>query len=105
MDQVVVLKPVESGAGILNPQVPSPYGAEENPMAHEHSLWRAIRWPLVVVLVGLAGVATATILDELYANEWSLTIGAPSLGLFLPIGAVWLIVAVITHLKHNRQTS
>jgi hypothetical protein len=74
-------------------------------MAHEHSLWRAIRWPLVVLLVGLVGVATATILDEVYSNEWSLTIGAPSLWLLLPLGAVWLVVAVVTYLMHNRRTS
>jgi hypothetical protein len=72
-------------------------------MALEHSLWRTIRWPLAVLLVGLAGVAAAFILDEVYSSEWSLTIGAPSLWFLVPIGAVWLVVAVVTHLVRNRR--
>jgi len=72
-------------------------------MALEHSLWRAVRWPLVVLLVAMVGIATATILDEVYSSEWSLTIGAPSLWLLLPVGAGWLVVAVVTYLMHNRR--
>lgn len=73
-------------------------------MTSEHALWQTIRWPLAVLLVGAAGVVGATILDEVYSSEWSLTIGAPSLGLLLPIGAVWLVVALVTHFVHNRRT-
>ena len=63
-------------------------------MEPEQSLWRAVRWPLAVLLVGVAGVAAAMILDEVYSSEWSLTIGAPSIWFGLPVGAVWLVVAV-----------
>jgi hypothetical protein len=74
-------------------------------MVQEHSLWRAVRWPLVVLLIALVGIAAATILDEVYSSEWSLTIGAPSLWLLLPVGAVWLVGAVVTYLLHNRRAS
>jgi hypothetical protein len=66
------------------------------------SLWRAIRWPLVVLLVAMAGIVTAVILDEVYASEWSLTIGAPSIWV-LVVGAVWLVVAVVAYLVHKRR--
>ncbi len=72
-------------------------------MAPEHSLWRAVRWPLVILLVGMVGIAAATVLDEVYASEWSLTIGAPSLWLLLPVGAVWLVVAIVTRLVRGRR--
>ena len=71
-------------------------------MVVAHSLWQAVRWPLVVVLVGMVGVAAAIILDEVYSSEWSLTIGAPSLWVLVP-GAVWFLVAVVIHLMHNRR--
>lgn len=47
-------------------------------MALEHSLWRTVRWPLLILLIGTIGVVTATILDKVYRSEWSLTIGAPA---------------------------
>lgn len=72
-------------------------------MALEHSLWRAVRWPLVVLLFGVVGFAAATILDEVYSSELSLTIGAPSLWVVLPVGAVWLVVAVVAYLVRNRR--
>lgn len=68
------------------------------------SLWRAIRWPLVVLLVATVGIVTAVILDEVYSSEWSLTIGAPFIWV-LVVGAVWLVVAVITYLVHKRRAS
>ncbi len=74
-------------------------------MTPERSLWQVVRWPLVVLLAGMVGIAAATILDEVYSSEWSLTIGAPSLWLLLPVGAVWLVVAVVTHLVHIRRAS
>jgi hypothetical protein len=72
-------------------------------MAQQHSLWHAVRWPSVVLLVGVVGTVAATILDEVYASEWSLTIGAPSLWLLLPFGAVWLVVALVIHIAHHRR--
>jgi hypothetical protein len=73
-------------------------------MALAHPLWRAIRWPLVVLLVGVVGVVAATILDAA-GSEWSLTIGAPSLMLLLPAGAVWLVIAVIAYLVGRRRAT
>jgi hypothetical protein len=58
---------------------------------------------LVVLAIGVAGIAAAIILDEVFSSEWSLTIGAPSLLFLSPIGAVWLVVAAISHVVHNRR--
>jgi hypothetical protein len=73
-------------------------------MEHEHSLWRAVRWPLLVLLVGLVGVGVATVLDRVFGDELSLTIGAPSLWILLPVGAVWLVIAVVVHLVRRHRT-
>lgn len=73
-------------------------------MALEHALWRAIRWPLVVLLVAAVGITAAVILDEVYSSEWSLTIGAPFIWVLL-VGAVWLVGAVVTYLVHKRRAS
>ena len=74
-------------------------------MASKHALWQAVRWPVAVLLVGVAGIAAATILQEVFSSEWSLTIGAPSLLFLLPVGAVWLVVAIVVHVVHNRQAN
>ena len=71
----------------------------------EHSLWKAVRWPLLVLLAGLVGVGAATILDRVFSSEWSLTIGAPSWGILLPVGVVWLVIAVVNYLVHRRRTA
>ena len=73
-------------------------------MEREHSLWRAVRWPLLVLLLGLVGVGVATVLDRVYTNELSLTIGAPSLWILVPLGAVWLATAVVVHFVRRRRT-
>jgi|1185.fasta_scaffold1542178_2 hypothetical protein len=74
-------------------------------MVHRPSLWQSIRWPLLVLLIGLVGLAAATILDVVFGSEWSLTIGAPSLWFLLPIGGAWLILAVVLHHMRNRRPS
>ena len=74
-------------------------------MVHQPSLWRSIRWPLLVLLIGLAGLAAAMILDVAFGSEWSLTIGAPSLWFLLPIGGLWLVLAVVLHRLRNRRPS
>jgi hypothetical protein len=73
-------------------------------MESTHSLWRTIRWPLLLLLAGVVGIATATILDEVWGSEWSLTIGAPSLW-FLLAGAVWLMVVVVIYVVRRRRTA
>jgi hypothetical protein len=60
-------------------------------------LWRAIRWPLLVVAVAALGIVAAAALDRTAAREWALTIGGPSLVVLLPIGLIWLLVAVVRH--------
>jgi hypothetical protein len=72
-------------------------------MAHRQSLWQAIRWPLLVLLIGLAGLATAMVLD-VAGSEWSLSIGAPSLWFLLPIGGAWLLLAVFLHVRNRRPS-
>ena len=61
-------------------------------------LWRAVRWPLLVVAVAGLAIAVAAALDQTDAREWALTIGGPALVVLLPIGLIWLAVAVIRHL-------
>jgi hypothetical protein len=53
----------------------------------------------LVLLLGIAGVVAATVFN---ASEWSLTIGAPSLWLVLPIGAIWLVAAIVNHRREAR---
>jgi hypothetical protein len=62
------------------------------------SLWRAVRWPLLVVAVAGLAIAVAAALDQTDAREWALTIGGPALVVLLPIGLIWLAVAVLRQL-------
>ena len=63
-------------------------------------LWRAVRWPLLVLAV--AGLAVAAALDQTEAREWALTIGGPALVVLLPIGLIGLAVAVIRYVVQRR---
>lgn len=71
-------------------------------MEPKHPLWHAVMWPSVVLLVGLVGVVTAVVLDEVFSSEMSLTIGAPSL-IVLAVGAVGLVVAIVVYVVRNRR--
>ena len=71
-------------------------------MRSDHDLWRAVRWPLLVLAIAGVGIGAATALDQTAAREWALTIGGPALTVLLPIGLVWLAVAVIRHLAKRR---
>jgi di/tricarboxylate transporter len=64
-------------------------------MDAERSLWRAVRWPLLLLAIAGVGIGVATVLDRTGAREWALTIGGPALTILLPVGMVWLLVAVI----------
>jgi hypothetical protein len=66
-------------------------------MRAERSLWRAIRWPLLLLVIAAAGIAVAAVLDRTAAREWALTIGAPALTVLLPVGVVWLLAAVVLY--------
>jgi hypothetical protein len=71
---------------------------------HSHrDLWRAIRWPLLVLAIAGVGIGVATMLDRTAAREGALTIGGPALTVLLPVGLAWLAVAVIRYVVKNRQ--
>jgi hypothetical protein len=71
---------------------------------HSHrDLWRAIRWPLLVLAIAGVGIGVATMLDRTAAREGALTIGGPALTVLLPVGLAWLVVAVIRYVVKNRQ--
>jgi hypothetical protein len=73
--------------------------------APERGLWRAVRWPLLVLAVAVAGVGVAAVLDRTDGREWALTIGAPALTVLLPVGLVWLLVAVVVYLVRRQGAS
>jgi hypothetical protein len=64
-------------------------------MQPKPGMWRAVRWPLLVLAIAGVGIGVATVPDRTARNEWALTIGALALTVLLPIGLVWLAVAVI----------
>jgi len=82
---------------------------EEHLMAGRETLWHAVRWPLVLIVIAVLGIGVAFLLDQTSGptRELALTIGAPSLTLLLPVGVLWLLVAVITFTwrrrRHNRR--
>jgi hypothetical protein len=63
----------------------------------DRDLWRAVRWPLLVLAIAGVGIGVATALDRTTAREWGLTIGGPALTVLLPVGLVWLVVAVVRY--------
>lgn len=68
----------------------------------QRPLWRAVRWPLLVLTVGAVGVLVAVVVDQTSAYEYALTVGAPSLWV-LGAGLVWLVVAVVVHVVRGRS--
>ena len=71
-------------------------------MRSDRDLWRAVCWPLLVLAVAIVGIVVAAVLDRTTAREWALTVGGPSLSVLLPVGLVWLLVAVIRHVVRQR---
>jgi hypothetical protein len=66
-------------------------------------LWRAVRWPLLVLAIAGLGIGLAAVLDRTAAREWALTIGGPALTVLLPVGLVWLLVAVVRYVVQSRR--
>jgi hypothetical protein len=64
-------------------------------MQAEHNFWRTARWPLLVIVIACIGIGTATVVDMTLHSEWTLTVGALSLGMLLPVGVIWLVAMVI----------
>ena len=71
-------------------------------MGARRGLWRAVRWPVLVLVVAGLGIGVAAVLDRTAAREWALTIGGPALVVLLPVGLVWLLAAVIRYLVQRR---
>ncbi len=71
-------------------------------MRSDRDLWRAVRWPPLVLAAAIVGMVVAAVLDRTAAREWALTVGGPSLTLLLPVGLVWLLVAVIRYVVRQR---
>jgi hypothetical protein len=69
---------------------------------YDRDLWRAVRWPLLVLAIAGLGIGVAAALDRTAVREWALTIGAPALTVLLPVGLVWLVVAVIIYVVRRR---
>ena len=76
---------------------------EEDLVHSDRDLWRAVRWPLLILAIAGVGIGAATALDRTAAREWALTIGGPALTVLLPVGLAWLVVAVIRYVVKSRE--
>jgi hypothetical protein len=72
---------------------------EEGMVDARGNLWRAVRWPLLVLVVAAAA------LDQTAAREWALTIGGPALVVVLPVGLLWLLVSLVRYVVQRRGTA
>lgn len=72
-------------------------------MRSDRGLWRAVRWPLLVLAIAGVGIGVATVLDRTAAREGALTIGGPALTVLLPVGLASLVVAVIRYVVKSRE--
>jgi hypothetical protein len=77
--------------------------SEGDPVRCDRALWRAVRWPLLVLAIAGVGIGVATVLDRTAAREWALTIGGPALTVLLPVGLAWLVLAVIRYVVKSRE--
>lgn len=69
----------------------------------EPTLWRAVRWPMVILAIAAIGITTATVLDRTSAWEYALIVGAPALTVLLPAGLALLVVAIIRYALRRRR--
>ena len=72
-------------------------------MQFDRGLWLAVRWPLLVLAAAGVGIVVAAAMDRTTAREWALTVGGPALTVLLPVGLVWLVVAVIRYVVKSRR--
>ena len=68
-------------------------------------MWRAIRWPVVAVVVSGALIGLAFLLDMggWEAREAALPIGAYSMFFLLPASVIWLLVANALYWSHHGE--
>jgi hypothetical protein len=71
-------------------------------MRPERGLWQAVRWPLLVIAVAGVVIGIAAMVDRTPSRDWALPIGAPALTVLLPLGLIWLVVAVIVYVVRGR---
>ncbi len=66
-------------------------------------IWRAVRWPIVAVVITAALVVAAFTLDAgpAWARETALLIGVPALYFLLPGAVIWLLIAAVLHGRHG----
>lgn len=59
--------------------------------------WRALRWPVALLVVALVLVLVATVLDtgSARSRDVALLLGAPALYVLLPVAVVWAAVALV----------
>jgi hypothetical protein len=74
-------------------------------MRPERGLWQAVRWPLLVIAIAGVVIGIAVMLDRTPSRDWALPIGAPALTVLLPVGLVWLLVALVVHLVRRQDAS
>jgi len=71
-------------------------------MQTERNFWGMARWPLLVVVIGVAGIVTATVVDMTLHSEWTLTVGAASVTV-LAFGLIWLVATVVEGSRRRRS--
>ena len=66
-------------------------------------LRRAIRLPVLAVVVAALAVAAAAVLDTGSARQrdYALVIGAPALYVVLPLAVLWLLTAIFVHVRRR----
>jgi hypothetical protein len=74
-------------------------------MRPERDLWRAVRWSLLLILIACVGIGIAAMLDRTPSRDWALPIGGPALTVLLPLGLVWLVVAVVVYVVRGRRAN
>jgi hypothetical protein len=64
---------------------------------------RAVRWPLLTLTLAVALIVTGFVLDmgPAAVRDTALVVGAAALYLLLPIGVVWLVVAIVMHVRRR----
>jgi NAD-dependent oxidoreductase involved in siderophore biosynthesis len=72
----------------------------DDPGSTAPSIWRSLRWPLVILVVAVVLYVVATVLDQgsERQRDIALLLGVPALYLLLPLAVIWIGIVVIRHL-------
>ena len=68
------------------------------------SIWRTLRWLLVILAAAIVLYLVATVLDQGSEpqRDLALLLGVPALYVLLPIAIIWIAFALTRHLLRNR---